>query len=274
MVVLLFSRATLVRLDSLDTEEMKAQLDQRWDQRHANARACTHRHIHASKGIEDFKLQGKKGETQLWQNPLWVSCVSAFISQGPKGRRGIKGAPGDRGLMGARVSELLWEADVSHPSKILWAAMSFFYCAVFLVFAMCVYMHQWLLVYDGSQGEDGVQGNGSAGCPGFQVCLDVCSLHLQSAQHHGKNVIVMFCRVTAGRMGTLASRWASFLISNLFAFIKFDNFVQFILGFYLHVFQFCSSNSFFHFCSLKSRVAKELLDPKEMMEMLESQALM
>lgn len=64
--------------------------------------------------------------------------VSVFISQGPKGRRGIKGAPGDRGLMGDRVSELLWEADVSHPSKTLRAARSFFYCFFFLIFAVCL----------------------------------------------------------------------------------------------------------------------------------------
>lgn len=95
--------------------------------------------------------------------------IVPFISQGPKGPRGIKGAPGDRGQMGERVSvgDREGERQMCPIHHILWLPWGF---------CMCLGVFGWICkCFSLFQGEDGVQGNGTAGCHGFQVCVNSSS---------------------------------------------------------------------------------------------------
>lgn len=102
-VFLLFSRASLASLGLQATEAMKAHLDQKWVLQDTNMHRDCFKASRSQKHTQNVLTRSK-----CVQQTCRVSYVSGliinFISQGPKGPRGIKGAPGDRGQIGGRVS--------------------------------------------------------------------------------------------------------------------------------------------------------------------------
>lgn len=193
--------------------------------------------------------------------------------------------------MGERVSELLWEADVSHPSKILRAARSFFYSFFFLIFAVCLAASVIVCLrrFTGRRWSARKRHRRLSRFPGLCWCLlhasavhaaprskcpcDVLQGYPGSRGDAGEPVSILSYldwtdRRVPNCMSTVPSKFPFF--SFLF-FLCFHIFVQFIFALSCNS---ANHTPFFHFSSLKSRVAKEPLDPKEMMESPEIQALM
>lgn len=152
---LLFSRASLARAALLATEEMKAHRDLKsvpWNT-----------HMHSLQPQQHTSLTRSKCFERVTHNVSYVSCLTVpLLPQGPKGPRGVKGSAGDRGPMGPPVSV----GGRCVPSTIL---LFFFTTSV----CVCDTERERAInvpIPFFFQGEIGIPGNGSAGCPGFQVC--------------------------------------------------------------------------------------------------------
>lgn len=176
--------------------------------------------------------------------------------------------------MGDRVSELLWEADVSHPSKILQAARSFFY---FLIFAVCLAASVIVCLrrFTGRRWSARKRHRRLSRFPGLCWCLlHASAVHAAPRSKCPCDVLQGYpgSRGDAGEPVSILSYldWTDRRVPNCmsttvpskFPFYTFTSLSNSFFVFFCIVLQFCQSYSFFSFFLFEIQGGKGTPGPK------------